>query len=292
MAIKAPNVLGLNFLNKIDVGIMVVTGSSDMSQQKIFQQLKKNSRIVFVVLNKIDEWDHLDPPSVVEVENQWKDTIGLNISEPIYRTCVKNYDPRSRADAPIDIRGVDELRTAIFNFLKKEGKDLMLKRICYNKREYAIGIIVTAVLSSAAEAFIPGSAVYITATQTVAIISLVYLYTGRIITKKEALAVLPTIIGRTIGQNLFLVIKSFFPPTLVLDAIAAGIAAAVTAALLVAVSVLLENGFSVEESARLANVFQALHRASQTMNWTGNIGSGIDSLFQIGNKSLAQNHEE
>ncbi len=55
------------FLKHIDVGVFVVTGSSDASQKKNLDDLRKHCDSIFVVLNKIDEWDDLDPTVLYEV---------------------------------------------------------------------------------------------------------------------------------------------------------------------------------------------------------------------------------
>ncbi|MGB3292518.1 MAG: GTPase, partial [Phormidesmis sp.] len=60
------------FLSHIDIGIFVVTGSSDASQKKNLDQLRQCCDSFFVVLNKTDEWDDLDPKVLVKVIDQWK----------------------------------------------------------------------------------------------------------------------------------------------------------------------------------------------------------------------------
>jgi GTP-binding protein EngB required for normal cell division len=113
-----------NLLKNIDVYIFVVTGSSDASQEKILDDLKERCDSVFVVLNKTDEWDDLDPTVLDDVISQWKSHLKVDM---IYPTCVKGYDPKSRIPK-MDIRGVARLRSDIENFLKKQGKDLLLAK--------------------------------------------------------------------------------------------------------------------------------------------------------------------
>lgn len=240
------------FLGSIDLGLFVVTGSADATQKANFEDLKKSSNKVFVILNKIDEWDDLEESAYEDVKKQWSSILGV---DKVFGTCTKGFDPKMRESAPMDIRGVDELRDEIFNFLNTEGKALLLARHLRSKENYAIGVIVAAVIAVAGEAFIPGSAVYITATQVVAITSLNYLYKGEVLNKSSALALLPTFAGESLGMSAFLWAKSFLPPTLVLDAAAASIAVVITFAMLAAVKWMLENEHSLDEKDLLRKVF-------------------------------------
>lgn len=240
------------FLSSIDLGILVVTGSADSSQQKNYKELLNKAQKVFVVLNKIDEWDDLEESAFTEVVNQWKQQLGVN---KIYPCCTKGYDPKMRKDAPMDIRGMDELREDIWSFLREEGKDLLLARHLGDKRKYAATIITTALVAVAGEAFIPGSAAYITATQIVAITSLHYLYTGNILDKSSALALLPSFMGESIGMTAFLWVKSFLPPTGVVDIAAAGVAVTITGAMLAAITYILSNGYELNQTELLKEKF-------------------------------------
>lgn len=240
------------FLDSIDLGLFVVTGSADASQKSNYDDLKINCKKVMVILNKIDEWDDLEESAYESVVHQWKQILGTN---RVYGTCTKGYDPKMRQNAPMDIRGVDEVKADIFDFLETEGKAILLARHLKNKEKYAIGIIATALVAVVGQAFIPGSAAYITATQVVAITSLHYLYSGQILSKMSALALLPQFAGQTIGMTAFLWAKSFLPPTLVLDLAAAGIASVVTFAMLATVKWILENGYSLEQTDILTQVF-------------------------------------
>ncbi|GAB4210366.1 MAG: hypothetical protein OHK0012_00430 [Synechococcales cyanobacterium] len=85
-----------NFLKHIDVGLFVVTGSSDASQKKNLDDLRRHCDEIFVVLNKIDEWDDLDPKVLDDVIGQWKNH--LNVAK-IYPTCTKGYDPQVLNDS-------------------------------------------------------------------------------------------------------------------------------------------------------------------------------------------------
>lgn len=251
-----------NFLGSIDLGLFVVTGSADASQKANFDDLKKNSKRTLVILNKMDEWDDLEESAGQEVVKQWETVLGV---DKVFGTCTKGFDPKMRKSAPMDIRGVDEVREEIFDFLKKEGKDILLARHLKNKEKYAIGIIGASIAAVAGEAFIPGSAAYITATQVAAITSLNYLYKGEALTKSSALALLPTFAGESLGTSVFLFAKSFLPPTLVLDIAAAGIAVVITFAMLAAVKWMLENEHSLDEKEFLKKAFASFKKIGEEL---------------------------
>jgi small GTP-binding protein len=248
------------FLNRIDVGVLVVTGSADAGQRKHLDQLRLRCEHVFVVLNKVDEWDDLAQEALEGVINQWKE--GLSVDR-IWPVCTKGFDPESRPNAPMDLRGVDDLREALEAFLREHGKELLLARHMGDKRSYAIGIITSALIAVAAEAFVPGSAVYITATQAVAISSLHYLYTGRVLSRSAALATLPPFAAEAAGSTVFLWLKSLLPPTGVVDVVAAGVAVTVTLAILGAVTAILSTGAELHEDAVLRDKFRTIRRRAK-----------------------------
>jgi small GTP-binding protein len=254
------------FLSHVDVGIFVVSGASDASQKKNLDDLKNNCDSIFVVLNKIDEWDDLDETALDDVISQWKNNLGV---DRIYPTCTKGYDPKSRI-RELNIKGVNKLRSDIEDFLEKKGKDLLLARHMAEKQSYAVKIIATALASVAGEAFIPGSAVFITATQGVAIASLHYLYTGKVMSPHAALAILPPVIAENAGSSLFLFIKSFLPPTGIIDIVAAGVAVSVTLALLAAINHILSSGAEIEEGDLLRSKFKKYQK--QTKNALRELG--------------------
>ncbi|EAW38211.1 GTPase [Lyngbya sp. PCC 8106] len=249
------------FLKHIDVGVFVVTGSSDASQKKNLDDLRKHCDSIFVVLNKIDEWDDLDPTVLDEVINQWKNDLKV---DKIYPTCAKGYDPRSRLPK-MDIRKVYWLRKDIEEFLQKKGKDLLLARHMAEKTPYAVGIIVAALVAVAAEAFLPGSAAFITATQAAAIGSLYYLYTGQILSPTAAIAVLPTFLSQTVGLSLFLFVESFLPPTGIIDVAAASVAVVITLAMLATVNSILSKGAKLEQKELLQSKFKTYHKQAKTL---------------------------
>ncbi len=247
------------FLKHIDVGIFVVTGSSDFSQKKSLDDLKQHCDSVFVVLNKTDEWDGLNPTVLDDVISQWKSH--LNVDE-IYPTCTKGYDPRSLTPK-MDIRGVFHLRSAIEEFLEKKGKDLLLARHMAEKQSYAVKIIAAALAAVAGEAFLPGSAAFITATQCVAIGSLHYLYTGQVLSPHAAIAILPTFLAETAGSSLFLFVKSFLPPTGIIDMAAAGVAVGITLALLATVNHILSTGSQLQQKELLRSKFKTYRKQAK-----------------------------
>ncbi|ASC69407.1 GTPase [Halomicronema hongdechloris C2206] len=247
------------FLKHIDVGIFVVTGSSDSSQKKNLDDLRQHCDAIFVVLNKIDEWDDLDPSVLEDIIQQWKTDLEV---EKIYPTCAKGYDPKSRLPT-MDIRGVAKLRNDIGDFLEKKGKDLLLARHMAQKQSHAVKIIAVALAAVAGEAFIPGSAIYITATQGAAIASLSYLYTGEILSAESTLSILPKFVAETAGSNLFLFVKSFLPPTGIVDVAAAGVAVVITLALLATVNYLLSNGEELEQEELLRSKFRTYHQQAK-----------------------------
>lgn len=250
----------INFLSSIDLGIFVVTGSADESQKSNFLDLKKHAKKIVVILNKIDEWDDLEEEAYKTVVLQWQKI--LEVSK-VFGTCTKGYDPKTRKNAPMDIRGVDEVRAEIFNFLENEGKDILFARHLKNRSDYANKIILAALMAVAGEAFIPGSAVYITATQAASITTLNYLYTGQVISQSSVLALLPTFAGQSIGMTTFLWVKSLMPPTGVLDLAAACIAVMITFAMLYAVKWVLANGYSLDDKTLLKEQFEYYKKAAK-----------------------------
>ena len=241
-----------NFLESIDLGLFVVTGSADVTQKDNYEELKKHSNKVIVILNKIDEWDDLEESAYEAVRQQWQSILGANI---VFGTCTKGYDPKTRQGAPMDIRGIEEVKNEIFAFLEKEGKAILLARHLKDKKKFAVGIIGSALLAVAVEAFIPGSAAYITATQATSITALHYLYTGKTLSKTNSFSLIGTFASESIGTTLFLWSKSLLPPTGIVDIVAAGVAMVVTFAMLAAVKWVLENNYSLEQIDKLTEAF-------------------------------------
>lgn len=250
-----------DFLKHIDVGILVVTGAADASQKRYLDDLRSECDSVFVVLNKIDEWDRLSPSALEKVIAQWKEKLKI---EKIYPVCAFGYDADTPPGTPLDIHGVYWLREDIENFLGSKGKDLLLARHMGEKKSYAIGIIAAALVAVAVQAFIPGSAAYITATQAAAIVSLSYLYIGEILSSKAAFALLPAFASEAVASTLFLWVKSFLPPTGVFDVAAAVVAVSITLAILATVNSMLASGAKLEEEELLKSKFRSYRKQAET----------------------------
>lgn len=253
----------------IDVGILVLSGSADKSQKEHYENLREKSEKIFIVLNKSDTFSEENLDIIIK---QWKEQLELSENTKIYPVVSRGYDPKDKEvfrgneyDIELDeygrpktLKGIDTVRNDVLDFLEKNGKDILLAKELKDKSRKALAIISTATVLTAGEAFIPGSAAYIAGTQVVAIGSLVYLYTGEIIGKQNAIALVGTFAAEQIGLNLFLFVKSFLPPTGVVDAIAATVAASVTAAMLTTVAYLLAKGISFDEKDELKTIYSQI----------------------------------
>lgn len=258
--------------NRIDVGILVVSDSADATQKQHYDDLKESCKKVFVVLNKIDLYDK-KKAALENVTKQWHEVLGLESDEKIFQTCADGYDPDSDDDIELDIRGVDELRISILDFLKAYGKDLLLAREMEKKSVLAKRAIYTCMVAVAGFAFIPGSAMYITGAQAVAIMSIHYIYTGEVISKASAIAAIPLFASQSIGSNLFLVIKSLLPPTGVLDVAAAGVAMGVTLAMLSTVNWMYENGYNFDNKSEIKEQYDKFYEMLKEI--------GLSEIFNI-----------
>jgi hypothetical protein len=136
--------------------------------------------------------------------------------------------------------------------------DLPVERARRAKRPLAAAIIGGAALASAAEGLLPGAAGLVLLTQAGALGALHYLYTGRVLGRAQALALIPTFAGEAAGGGAFLLVKSFLPPTGIADAIAAFVAASLTIGVLGAVAYVLDKGWSLEEKEKLKLAFRRL----------------------------------
>lgn len=154
-------------------------------------------------------------------------------------------------------RGIEGLRAALFA-LALDGVDLSVAEARRAKRPYATAIIAGAALTTAAEGLLPGAAALVIASQIGAIGSLSYLYTGRFMGRGQALTLLPVFASEAAGGSLFLLAKSFFPPTGVADAAAAAVAATLTLSMLGAVAWTLEQGYSLDQKDKLREAFRRL----------------------------------
>lgn len=251
-------------MGDIDVGVLVVVDSADASQKAHYDELKTYCKKVFVVLNKVDIYDK-KKTALEKVTAQWSEVLGLDSAEKIYQTCADGYDPDFDDDMELDIRGVDDLKQDILKFLKKHGKDLILERELEKKSVLAKRVIYSSLAGVAGAAFIPGSAIYITGIQAGAIMSIHYIYTGEVLSKKSAIAALPLFASQSIGSSLFLVAKSLLPPTGIVDIAAAGVAAAVTIAMLSAVNWVYENDYNLDDKSELKEQYNKFYNILKDM---------------------------
>lgn len=276
---------GLNDINKdnsqeskkileegIDVGILVLSGSADSSQKEHYDDLLKNSNKVFIVLNKADNFSKENINSVI---NQWKEQLELDDNSTIYPVVSRGYDSndmekfRGKEYAieideygrPATLEGIDKVRNDVLSFLEESGKDLLLAKELKDKSNKALAIILAATVLAAGQSFIPGSSAYIVGTQTVAIASLSYLYTGKSIPKKAAIGLIGTLAAEQVGLSLFLVAKSFLPPTGAIDLAAAVIATIVTASMLSAVAYLLKNEIDLMDKLALKKSYNEIFKS-------------------------------
>ena len=90
--------------------------------------------------------------------------------------------------------------------------------------------------------------------------SIHYIYTGEVLSKKSALAALPLFASQSAGTNIFLWAKSILPPTGVLDVAAAGIATVVTLAMLSTVNWIYENVYNLDNKTELKDKFNSIYK--------------------------------
>lgn len=233
-----------NFLKNIDIGILIVTGSVDLSQKDNYNILKSYCDKIFVVINKVDEYD-TKPKALEKVITQWKEVLGLSPNDKIWETCCDGYDPDDESDEN-RIRGIDELRQAVEDSLK-EGKALKLKRAIKGKSEAAKSAVIFGTIMAVIAALVPGpSAIGIVVVQVIAIGRIHYIYTNSIISKTSILTIIPIFAGQSVAGSLFLSIKSLIPiPTGVIEVAAAVTALMITLPMLLTVSFLYAEGYTI-----------------------------------------------
>jgi small GTP-binding protein len=250
------------FMSNIDVGILVITGAANVSQKSVFDELQSQCSKVFVALNKIDEYDDYTEDALTKVINQWRECLG---AEKLYPVCTFGYDPDLPPSTDLKLRGIDDLRRDIEDFLETKQKKLLLARHMSEKRGYAKSIIVTAITAVGVQAVLPGKAAFITATQLAAIASLHFLYKGTVLSKSSAWAVLPVFAGQAVATNVFLFFTSFIPPTGVIEVAAAVTAISITSAMLLAVNYALANGFDLKDADILKGKFREYRKLISSM---------------------------
>jgi len=170
------------FLKRIDIGILVVDGSSDARQKKHLDDLKQQCDLFYVVFNKIDEYDKWKPIVLERVIQQWK--IDLGVSQ-IYPTCTFGFDPEVNPDIKLDIRGVETLRKDIDELLRSKWQNLLESRSFHEFRFEAVKIIANAMVQINEEAFMPKRSPYILGTLAIAITEIHYLMSDKTLSGKE-----------------------------------------------------------------------------------------------------------
>jgi hypothetical protein len=224
-----------------DVALLVVRGSpTDATKQRI-AELARTAKTVLVAVHARDP----EPEKDDEVRAAWGEALD---PARVYLTATKPGAPA---------HGVDDLRAALLR-IALDSVEVPLERARRAKRPYATAIIAGAALVAAAEGLLPGAAAFVVATQVGAIVSLYYLYTGRMLARSQALALIPAFATQAVGGSVFLFVKSFLPPTGVADAVAAGLAGSMTISILGSVAWMLEQGYSLQEKEQMALAFKRM----------------------------------
>lgn len=76
--------------------------------------------------------------------------------------------------------------------------------------------------------------------------------------KSDAVSMLGVFAAETVGTTLFLIAKSFLPPTGIVDVAAATIAVSVSAAMLATVAKLFESGHTLEDKQEIKDIFSKI----------------------------------
>lgn len=224
-----------------DAALLVVRGAPGEGSKELVAEAGKDAKTTLVAVHARD----LEPDADDEVRAGWSAVVDPS---RLYLTSTKAGSPA---------HGVDELRAALLR-IALEGVEVPIDRARRAKRPYATAIIAGAALVAAAEGLLPGAAAFVVATQVGAIVSLYYLYTGRMLARSQALALIPAFATQAVGGSVFLFVKSFLPPTGVGDAVAAGVAASMTISVLGAVAWALEQGYSLQEKQQMALAFRRM----------------------------------
>ncbi len=287
-------------LSKLDLGLFIISGSADKAQVDEYKKLKENCE-VFVVFNRVDEYDR-KKKALDKVIEQWASYLDVD-ANTIYRTCAAGYDDDDEGD--LDLR-VQDLQAGIFKYLQNKKKLVLLAHLMKKKLQHAMAIIVPCVLLCSGLSLLPLSFVSITAAQVSAIAALNYLYHGKWLSKSELWFLAPSIASGAVGKFGFLAIKSFFPPTIYIDVIAASVALSLTASILVAVLIHLHKGLTLDnafKSAELQDICTLLYKkiAEELKNaslkdlqskefWTNMLHRFAESLLDTSATDEVQKH--
>lgn len=273
----------INHLKDVDIGILIVTGSSDTSQKANYDLLKKKCELVYVVLNKIDEYQR-KPKALEDVTKQWHKDLGLPSNEKIWHTCCDGYDPTDEGDE-LYLSGVTELREEILQtaFAQKglKEKALKLTKELEGKSAAAKKAVVMGVIGAVSAAFIPGpSAAYITAVQISAILGIHFAYTNEVMSKKVALALIPFFAGQAAVSSVFLVAISFFPVKVGLEFAAAITAFSITLPMLASINWLYKTHGSIENKAQLKAKFNEIKSELKKVSLTDLMAQAFKGNFE------------
>ena len=249
-----------DFLEHIDVGIFVATGSADATQRRLYEELKRECEATFVVLNKVDEWDRYSPAAFDKVLDQWREALAV---ERIYPTATWGYDPDLDEDQPLDLRGVDELRADLEIALK--DKVLRLARHMRRRLPYASEIVCSAMTVTTRLPVLRASPAASVVAQVRAICAMHFLYTGSTLRRASALALLPVVARNAPLTWLLLWFPPLAPLWLVLRSVAARMRASLTFALLAAVQGALAAGEPLQRPLLAPRFRVARHLARQRM---------------------------
>ncbi|HBL57854.1 MAG TPA: GTP-binding protein [Cyanobacteria bacterium UBA8803] len=234
---------------QFDVGILLVNGTANASQNKDIYKLKQSCQSIFVVLNKLDELHDLQFTDLNKVLKAWKQNLQV---KKIYPVSTFGYDLKNQYHTKLAIQKVYRLREDIEFVLATKGKDLLLAPHMGQKKTSAKTIIAKALSSVAIQAFLPDNITYIAATQTAAISALYYLYRGEVLSLPSCLSILSTLAQAGNNKNFFTFISSIFPGAGLVNIESAGVTAmSITLALLVTINSIWETGKTVEEDQRL-----------------------------------------
>lgn len=225
------------FLDHVDVGIFVITGSADATQRRLYDELRRACAATFVVLNKVDEWDRYNAEALDKVVQQWCEALGV---EQIHTTSTWGYDPDLDASAPLDLRGVDELRADLEGAL--QDKVLRLARHMRRRLPYAAEIVSGAMTVTARLPVLRASPAASVVAQVRAICALHFLYTGATLGRATALSLLPVVARNAPLTWLALWLPPLMPLWLVLRSVAIRLRASLTFGLLAAVQGALAAG--------------------------------------------------
>ncbi|HBE16017.1 MAG TPA: GTP-binding protein [Cyanobacteria bacterium UBA11149] len=245
----------------IDLGILVVNGVANESDKQHFEDLKKHCDSIFVVWNKIDDWDSKDPGSLEKAIADWQDTLE---SKKIYPISTFGYQSPHTTTHQIAVHNFRLLQENIENILDGKGKTLLMARHTSHKKYYAKNIVAKALISVAIQAFLPENIAYITATQTSALVALYYLYTGQIISLKYAITILSDFALVENHQDFVLFITSLLPSAGLVNIESSGIKAmTITLAMLATVNSLLAGGVTLPGNQRLQFKFRPYKKRAE-----------------------------